>query len=89
MATITSNPFNDPETVLREAQEFFLRAARDMRAYTSYEVQAAIIKIAEYLMALADALIKLVAEGHHTYIQKHAEIEAQELSPALLRIDDE
>lgn len=83
-----SKPFDDPETILREVQEFFLRASRDMRAYTNDEVQAAIIKLAEYMMALADALIQLVAKNHHIYAQKNTEIEAQEISQALLGIGD-
>jgi hypothetical protein len=86
--TSTAYP-TDIQKFLEEVRDYFLRAAQDMRTYTIFEVQAAIIKIAEYLLALADALMRTISTSHHVYRQKNDEVAAQELSPDLLSTADE
>lgn len=77
---------NDPQHLIDEARAFFLRVATGCRAYSVQELEAAIIKLAEYLYALAKALEALVAKEAHAFAQAMREIEAHDISPSLANL---
>jgi hypothetical protein len=89
MQAVSPAYHSDIQKFLDEVREYFLRAAQDMRTYTIFEIQAAIIKIAEYLLALADALMRTISTSHHVYRQKNDEVASQEISSDLLKTADE
>ena len=77
---------NDPKKLIDEAHAFFVRVASGCRAYSKHELEAAIIKMAEYLHALAKALEGLIAKQAHVFAQVMREIEAHDLSPSLANL---
>lgn len=77
---------NDPQHLINEAQEFFLRVAAGCRAYSDSEITAAILKLAEYIYSLAQALLDHIAGKAHLFAQAMREIEAHDISPSLANL---